>query len=103
MKLSRNMIIIISSSFAIIIGLSIFLAFILSPGNSSPTTVFDDHDLIEGTSATHLITSAITTAFSTFSPLTLEYSPTIVPTTIGSNLNNIESLNSFQALNQITG
>ncbi len=89
MKIMKKKLILISSaiiiSIAIITNMVIFL-----PNLWDNNSDWEGESLISDTAATHLIITPIETSFSTYTPLTQDYTPSIKPTEIKEGLTNVD-------------
>ena len=87
MKLISNKILISSLALVVAVGLTTTLVIVLKP--QTPGSIQDDA-LLFGSAATFSITEPVQTSFGIYNPLSLEFTPSIIPTAIKSNLANVD-------------
>ncbi len=87
MKVISNKILISSIALVVVVGLTTSLVIVLKP---QPRNPWETGSLITGTAATFSMTEPVQTSFGTYSPLSLEYTPSINPTAIKYNLANVD-------------
>ena len=79
MKIISTKILISSIALIVVIGLTTSLVIVLKPDIGKH---WETGDLIDGTAATFAITGPVQTSFGSYIPLSLEFTPSINPTTI---------------------
>ena len=74
-------------SILLITGLAVTIPLLVK---KAPHGIFDGAEVIDGSAADYTIKSAVSTSFGTYTPLSLEFTPSITPTNIVNNLANVD-------------
>ena len=87
MYITKAKIIIGITTILLITGLAVTIPLLVK---IAPHSIFDGKNVIEGTAAASTIKDAVSTSFGTYTPLSLDFTPSITPTNIANNLANVD-------------
>ncbi|MFW9851904.1 MAG: DUF3160 domain-containing protein, partial [Candidatus Thorarchaeota archaeon] len=87
MHITKTKISISIISILLITGLAVTIPLLVK---KAPHGIFDGKDVFEGTAAAYTIKNAVSTSFGTYTPLSLDFTPSINPTSIANNLANVD-------------